>query len=149
MESKRNNIIHVGCGNIRHEGMTNLTKEDLDITKPWPYEDNSVDGIVSQQVLQQIEWRGLIKALKEMYRVLRDGGVMRFGTMLIEDNTAEQALGWNNINLFSFDLLKRVLEEVGFTDVRIKKYQDSDIEEFKKVDNRPHKGSSYIECIKL
>lgn len=141
-------LLHIGCGNLRHKGFINTDKE-MDITKPWPHKDNSVDGIVSMQVFQQIEWRGLIKALKEAYRVLKPGGVMRFGTMLIDDNDVDYALGWNNINLFNFSLLKNVLTQIGFKDIRMCYYLETLIEEFKRVDNRPlGKGTSYCECVK-
>ncbi len=141
--------LHIGCGRKIYQGMVNLTEKEMDISKPWPYQDATIDAIVSMQVLQQLYWRDLIKALHEAYRVLKPGGVFRAGTMLIDDNKAEYALGWDNINLFSLDLLKRVLEQVGFKEIRLAKYQDSIIEEFKVVDDRPiGLGTSYCECIK-
>ena len=142
-------LLNIGCGNKKIDGFINTDKE-MDVTLPWPHEDETVDGIVSMQVLQQLYWRDLMVALKESYRVLKKGGVMRFGTMLIEHNTAEQCLGWKNINLFSLDLLKRVLEDVGFGLVRIAEYQDSDLDILATADNRPfNKGTSYLECTKL
>ncbi len=142
-------LLHVGSGKCRHEGMMNLTQTAMDISRRWPFKENSVDGIVSMQVLQQLYWRDLIVALREMYRVLKPGGVMRFGTLLVDDSEADYALGWENINLFSFDLLQRVLGQVGFKNIRRAEYQDSLIEEFKKVDNRPvGLGTSYLEMTK-
>lgn len=140
-------LLHVGAGNIKHEGLINLKKEDLDISKPWSYETESIDGIVSMQVLQQLNWRDLVVALRESYRVLKKGGVMRFGTLLIENEILDYLLGWNNINVFSFDLLTRVLEEVGFQDIRIRRFRETEQQLFAQVDNR-HEHSSYIECIK-
>lgn len=141
--------LHIGCGKKKYPGLINLTEADLDISTPWPAENESIDGIISMQVLQQLYWRPLMRALHEAYRVLRKGGTFRAGTMFVDDNKAEYALGWDNINLFSFDLLKRVLEQVGFKDVRLAKYQDSVVPEFKQVDDRPvGVGTSYIECHK-
>lgn len=143
-------LLHIGCGNKRYDGMDNLTQEELDIAKPWPYKTGSIDGIVSMQVLQQLYWRDLMVAFKEMYRVLKPGGIMRFGTMLVGNNTAEYALGWKNINLFTFELLKRVLiDEIGFSRISVCNYQETKIEEFKKADDRRNgKGTSYLELIK-
>ena len=142
-------LLHIGAGNCTHEGFINLRQEDMDISQPWPYEDGSVDGVISMQVLQQLYWRDLRVALWESYRVLHSGGVMRFGTMLIDDNMLDYVLGWKNINLFSFDLLQRVLEQIGFRGVAVCEYRESKIKEFAQVDNRPiGRGTSYIECYK-
>lgn len=142
-------LLHIGCGKKLYPKMINLRHEDFNIATPWQYADESIDGIISMQVLQQLQWRDLLFALKEMYRVLKQGGIMRFGTMLVEDNDPERALGWNNINLFSFDILNIVLRKVGFSDVRIAEYQDCEIEEFKQVDDRHiNRGTTYIEARK-
>lgn len=121
----------------------------MDISKPWPHKKETIDGIVAMQVFQQLHWRDLAVAFKESYRVLKKGGVMRFGTMLIDDNKIDYALSWNNINLFSFDLLERVLKQIGYRDVQIREYHDSAMPEIVHLDNRPKgKGTTYIEAIK-
>lgn len=144
-------LLHIGCGNQRHQGFINTDKTEMDISKPWPYANESVDGIVSMQVLQQLAWRDLIFALNESYRVLKKGGVMRFGTILVEsDKPLDFVLGFKNITLFSFDLLKRVLiDRVGYSSIRICKYRETTVPEFVPVDNRHvGKGTVYIEVIK-
>lgn len=144
-------FLHIGCGKRRHRGFVNTDKDEMDISKSWPYENESVDGIVSMQVFQQLAWRDLVVAFRESYRVLKTGGVMRFGTVLVESNKPlDYILGWNNINLFSFDLLKRVLKgRIGYSDVKICEYQETTVPKFKQVDNRSiDKGTFFIECIK-
>ncbi len=142
-------LLHIGAGKCRHEGLINLTEKEMDISKTWPYENESIDGVISMQVLQQLYWRDLRTALRETYRVLKTEGVMRAGTMLIENNAIDYMLGWKNVNMFSFDLLKRVLEQIGFREVRLCAYQETAIEEFKVVDNRPEGlGTSFVEARK-
>jgi len=158
-----NLILHVGCANHYYEGFINSDfrnewkgkkfKLDLlmDVTKPWPYKDESVDGIVGMHVFQQIDWRGLIVAFKEAYRVLKKGGVLRMGCPMIElkERKLEYLLGWMNINLFSFDLLKQVLvDRIGFTIFRERGYRRCHLHELAKVDNRPTRGTKYMEAIK-
>jgi ubiquinone/menaquinone biosynthesis C-methylase UbiE len=123
----------------------------MDMTKPWPHRDNSVDGIVGMHVFQQIDWRGLVVAFKEAYRVLKEGGVLRIGCPMveIEDRPLEYLLGWMNINLFSADLLKRVLvKRIGFRHFRQRGFGRSRIPELAKIDNRPGRGTLYYEVIK-
>ena len=141
-------FLHIGCGPYKHEGFINTDKE-MDITKPWPYENSSVDGIVSMHVLQELSWRQLEKAFRESYRVLKKGGIMRLGVPAVELNwPLSHLLGWGNINLFSYDLLKKVLIDcIGYWDIKSCKYKESAIKEFINVDNRPE-STLYIEVKK-
>ena len=143
-------LLHIGCGNIRPPIFINTDKDEMDISKPWPYEDRSVDGIVSMCVFQCLTWKELIFAFKESYRVLKAGGVMRMGVVL-EDTLQplDTFLYGNNINLFSFDLLKRVLlYRVGYDSITWCKYRESAIPLLGKMDNRHGRGTSYLEIIK-
>lgn len=142
-------FLHIGCGNRRFEGFINSDLTEMDVTKLWPYENESIDGIISMQLFQQLPWKGLLVAFKESFRVLKRSSVMRFGTMLIDDNNPDYALGWKNVNLFSFNLLKEVLQYVGYAEVKRSDYKKSIIKEFRKIDNRHiGKGTAYIEAIK-
>src|SRR3990167_7423640 len=99
-------LLHVGCGNRRIAGFINTDKKQMDITQPWPYDNESVDGIVSMQVLQCLTWKELIFAFKEAHSVLKKGGAMRMGVNLVETNyPLEKILYEANINLFIYDLL--------------------------------------------
>ena len=142
-------LLHIGCGNRRHEGFINTDKDEMDITKPWPHEDDSVDGIVSIAVIQCLNWEELIFAFQEAFRVLKPGGVMRIGCMLVETNWPNLYLYGNNINLFSYDLLHNILvNRVGFTWMRPCRYKEVSILEFADVDYRQNKGLSYVEVVK-
>lgn len=155
-------LLHIGCANRLYEGFVNIDKftvsprgksytldKVMDIGKTWDYADESVDGIVSMHVLQQITWRELVVALREAYRVLKKGGVMRIGVPTIENGRSlDYLLGWANINLYSVELLSLVLvKHIGFTGCKYCKYQETAIPEFAQVDNRPDQ-TFYFEVTK-
>lgn len=157
-------LLHIGCGGDYKKGFVNSDKsliwkgekrqldDVFDLGGPWPYDNEVVDGIVSMHVLQQLTWRELaFCAFPEAKRVLKKGGVMRFGCPMveIEDKPLEWLLGWNNINLFSEDLLYNVIvKRVGFSSFHEKPFGESSIPLLATVDNRRNRGTRYYECIK-
>ena len=157
-----NMILHVGCANRYYEGFINSDKVEvwkgkkrkldlvMDLGKPWPYKDESVDGIVGMHVFQQLTWRELLVAFSEAKRVLKKGGVLRIGCPMIEiDKPLEYLLGWRNINLFSLDLLKTVLvDRIGFRRFRERGYKRSWLPILTIADNRQHRGTLYMDVIK-
>lgn len=156
-------LLHVGAANRYYEGFINSDKMTewkgkkykldavMSLGEPWPYQDASVDGIVGMHVFQQLTWRELLVAFREAYRVLKPGGIFRMGCPMVEmeDKALGWLLGWNNINLFSYDLLCRVLvDRLGFSQLKECKYQETKMPEFKQIDNRKDRGTMYIEAIK-
>ncbi len=160
-------LFHLGCGGDYKEGFVNIDRSDVsprgkktkvdlifDIGAKWPYnEDEFVDGIVSMHVLQQLEWRKLVVCLRESYRVLKKGGVMRFGCPIAELHKydLDYLLGWNNVNLFSQDLLENVFFRIGFSDFFCddnKYIRKPTLPILSTVDNRQTRGTVYFEAIK-
>lgn len=155
-------LLHVGAGNLYEEGFVNadLRSEwkgkpnrldvQMDMGKPWPFESGSFDGIVGMHVYQQLHWRELVVALRESYRVLKPGGVLRIGGPMVEHQefTLDYLLGWNNVNLFSEDLLRQVMQRVGFSKVIRRSYHRSIIKELARLDNRRNRASSYYDIVK-
>ena len=156
-------LLHIGCANRYYPGFINSdmrtewkgkkNKLDLvmDISKPWPYENDSIDGIVSMHVLQQLYWRELIFGLREAYRVLKTGGVFRFGcpTVDVDGRSIDYILGWNNINLFDSYLLKQVFSyHLGFSRFSETMFHVSALPVLATIDNREDRGTKYYEAIK-
>ncbi len=143
-------LLHVGCASKYLEGFINSDMRDewkgkkhkldeiFDIGKKWPHESDSVDGIVGMAIFQQLYWRDLVVALTEAKRVLKKGGVLRMGVPLSEsDKPLDHLLGWNNVNLFSYDLLERVLiKKIGFSQCSLKNYHQSALSKLTAADNR-------------
>lgn len=153
-------ILHVGAANRYYEGYINCDKmkewkgkkykldEVFDLSDAWPHDDESVDGIVGMAVFQQLHWRDLMKCFRESLRVLKEGGILRMGVPLIENGKElEWNLGWNNINLFTYDLLERVLLKVGYSKCRLYNPHQGAMEELHKLDNRTD-HQFFIEAVK-
>lgn len=78
--------LHLGCGSNYLEGYVNVDnlsecpgakvdkKVDLD-KYPWPFKTNSADEILMNHVLEHVKTPD--KALREIGRVLRNGGIFR------------------------------------------------------------------------
>lgn len=73
--------LNLGCGNKKMEGFINIdlnpnVKPDIigSVLNLSEFEDNSVDEIVAECVLDHIERKDCLVALKEWYRVLKPKG---------------------------------------------------------------------------
>ena len=76
--------LHVGCGSVVPHGWFNsdimiLPGIDIcfDMRQAIPIRTASVDYATSQHALQQLRIEDIVEALKELYRVLKPGGVLR------------------------------------------------------------------------
>lgn len=156
-------LLHVGAANRYYEGFENSDKMTewkgkdykldcvMELGNAWDMKGESVDGIIGMHVFQQLPWRDLVVCFREAYRVLKLGGVLRMGvpTSDMTDRDLNFLLGWNNVNLLNFEILNDVLvKHIGFTKFAQREYQDSDIEEFKQIDNRKDRGTYYFEAVK-
>ena len=75
--------LNMGCGHNKREGYVNVDMSpvcnpdvvwDLE-TLPWPWQDNSVDGVLFNHSLEHLGQiaRVFLGMMKELYRVCRDG----------------------------------------------------------------------------
>ena len=81
-------ILEIGGGeNPLRDSNGNRSTINMDIVKspnidivhdlgvfPWPIEDKSYDGIFAKYVLEHLSWHDIEKAIKEIYRILKNGG---------------------------------------------------------------------------
>jgi len=79
-----NKVLNLGCGNkiltdainidvTRYKGVD----EVVDLRQyPWPWEDNSIDGIHASHVIEHLE--DPVKFINECHRILKVGGFLRF-----------------------------------------------------------------------
>jgi predicted SAM-dependent methyltransferase len=52
----------------------------LDVTRPFPFDNNTFDYIISEHMIEHIQFQAAKIMLTECYRVLRPGGRVRFAT---------------------------------------------------------------------
>jgi len=76
--------LHLGCGDHRIEGWWNLDLAPsgavdalVDCTRGLPFPDGAADFIHCEDLLEHVERPAGIALLRECYRVLRPGGVLR------------------------------------------------------------------------
>lgn len=107
--------LHIGCGPCYFENWINIEidpnyKCDLihDMTQPFPYESNSVDFIYSEHTIEHITVEDAVKFFKEVYRILKPGGVIRTATfdmdVFLQHHQPEsidwkEAAHWNEVGL--------------------------------------------------
>jgi predicted SAM-dependent methyltransferase/glycosyltransferase involved in cell wall biosynthesis len=78
--------LHLGCGDKNYPGFINIDMDaagadmHLDLTKPLPWEQSSVDGIYSEHFFEHITQAEGIRLLHECRRVLKPGGIVRIAT---------------------------------------------------------------------
>jgi len=57
----------------------------LDITKPFPFEDNIFSYIFIEHGMEHIDFEGLLTCFSECYRILKKGGVFRFTSPTLDN----------------------------------------------------------------
>jgi predicted SAM-dependent methyltransferase len=142
--------IHLGCGPQYMNGWVNVDivpyyKKDLwlDIRDPWPLSDSVADVIYSNHVFEHFDEDDLSNLLRQSYRVLKPGGVLRFGVpslthainayitdqwddLPISANARSKGHKLNDAILYhsqhklmlDYDYAKELLENAGFTDIQ-------------------------------
>ena len=86
MSSQPIKRLQLGAGSSRHPGWLNTDVEPgdglayLDATKPFPFEDGSLDYIFSEHVIEHLTYDEGKFMIGETYRVLAPGGRMRVST---------------------------------------------------------------------
>ena len=144
--------LHWGCGLNTPYGWVNSDIEAgpgvdvvADILQGLPLPDNMFDCVVSIHALPEIPFGELPKALAELRRVMRPGGVLRLGLpdlekairayqtkdvdyFLIPDEVAKSISGkmifqllWygRSKSMFTADSTTELLEKAGFRDIRV------------------------------
>ena len=89
--------LNLGCGGNILAGWENHDA-DLDISKPLPYEDNSIDFIFAEHVCEHLTTPDVVRFFMESYRVLKTGGTLRIAVpsaSKIYDLADEAYLRWH------------------------------------------------------
>lgn len=130
-----------------------------------PFPDRSVDYLYSSHLLEHLFKEDAKKLLKEAYRVLKEGGVIRicvpdleYPMSLYQKGDKEQALNYffvltksgyfhSHKYMYDFELLKQLFEEAGFIRIERCSYRQSKTPDIDVLDNRPDE-TLYMEAIK-
>ena len=84
-DPEKANYINLGSGSVYVGGMINidffgtrLVDYEMDLRFPFRIPNDSIDGIVSEHTFEHLTYEHAASALGECFRILKQGGVMRF-----------------------------------------------------------------------
>ena len=132
--------LNLGCGGNILAGWENHDM-DLDISKPLPYEDNSIDYIFAEHVCEHLTTPDVVRFFTEAYRILKKDGVLRIAVPCadqIRKESDETYLKWHgqsgfgdgsrrtavrsillnhgHLSAWSYDLLETCMYAGGFSE---------------------------------
>jgi len=120
-----------------------------------PFPDNSIDYLYSSHLLEHLFLYDAERLLREAYRTTKKGGRIRIcvpdlehAFALYRNGNKDKALSYffrtskvgclcQHHYMYDFDMLKKLLETVGFVDVERCPFQEGKIPDIHKLDNRP------------
>lgn len=70
-------LVHLGCGENRLNGWFNADLPHFDITRPLPWDDETVDGLFLEHVIEHVSPTQACGFLREARRILKPGGTLR------------------------------------------------------------------------
>jgi len=169
LDPKRDKL-HVGCGAHRLPGWINADvhpRVDLIIflEKRLPFRENSLRFIYTEHVLEHVTYKTGVSFLREAYRVLQPGGVIRIAMPDLDDlidgyqkdwrrfdwvnwpahrfiKTRAEMINiafrwWGHQHLYNREELERALREAGFKDYRFQQPGESDFPDLCGLETRP------------
>lgn len=168
--------LHLGCGSNVLHGWSNLDLQAFpgalaaDLSKPLNFEANSVNFIYSQHFIEHLDEVDGFNLLKECFRVLKTGAVMRLCCPDLEQyvqaylnwnrekaKSANSSLFENGANFLNFAFFGEALPELKFFNTRSTNdghkyhYDYQDLSQkllrigFSKVERQEFKKSAYPE----
>jgi len=120
-----------------------------------PFPDNTIDYLYSSHLLEHLFRDEAERVLRDAYRTLKKGGRIRicvpgleYAFALYQVGDKDKALSYffsgskagslgQHHYMYDFDLLKKLLETVGFVDVEQCSFQEGKTPDIHKIDNRP------------
>jgi glycosyltransferase involved in cell wall biosynthesis/predicted SAM-dependent methyltransferase len=171
--------LNLGCGPKIIQNWENLDIEPgpggitCDLRGKLPYEDSSVSYIYSEHFIEHLTKDDLTKLLKECYRVLQPGGVIRLITpdlrviardylgnrydryhevghypMSACDFINESMHNWGHTYLYDFNELEMITREVGFYQILRGDHQKSKHKNLENLETRAYVSDLIIEATK-
>lgn len=131
--------LNVGCGGNFLAGFINKDIE-MDITKPLPYKNNSVDFILAEHVVEHVSCADGFRFMEECFRVLRHGGILRICVpelaRLDRQKRKDIIINHGHMMVYNLTNLTDMLTTAGFDRQLIAKTKAKDIDGHHKVIGR-------------
>lgn len=173
--------LHVGCGKNIFQGWINTDinpRSDLIIflQKKLPFKNNYLEKIYLEHVLEHVPYRTAVFFLKEAYRTLQHGSIIRIAMPDLDDlidgyqndwkrfdwvnwpahsfiKTRAEMINiafrwWGHEHLYNREELERALREAGFSKFKFPEHGQSDLDDLRGLETR--RDSKLIaEAVKL
>ena len=93
--------LNIGCGNVKFPDWVNIDIEPgadlvVDLRNGLPLEDDSADFIYNEHFIEHLKFEDGEKAIKEFYRVLKKGGILRIATPDLDYLVKKYLNDWKN-----------------------------------------------------
>ena len=106
--------LNIGCGKVKFEGWINIDIEPgadivLDVRKGLPFEENSVDFVYNEHFLEHLTFEDSSKFLREIYKCLKKGGVVRIATPDLDYVLQKYSEDWKDqdwLHTSNYDYIK-------------------------------------------
>lgn len=109
--------LNLGCGGNILAGFENRDA-DVDISKPLPWKDNSVEFILAEHVFEHISPQDALRFLDECRRILKPGGILRLCVPVLDSLTVEHGrdivFNHGHIGVYTMNSLEHMLRLAGF-----------------------------------
>jgi predicted SAM-dependent methyltransferase len=106
--------LNLGCGSNILAGWENHDA-DLDISKPLPYEDNSIDMIFAEHVCEHLTTPDVVRFFMEALRILKPNGILRIAVPSVDQiyEMADDAyLQWHGRSGFGNGTRRRAIRSI-------------------------------------
>jgi SAM-dependent methyltransferase len=120
-----------------------------------PFHNETVDFVYSSHLLEHLFKEDAFQLLKEIYRVLKKGGLFRlcipdmnYVLNLYQNGKKQEALKYlfpeskadyfsRHRYMYDFETISEILKEVGFKEITKQEYRQGSLPDVEKLDNRP------------
>lgn len=99
--------LNVGCGKVKLPGWVNIDIEPdadlvIDVRKGLPFNDNSIEFIYCEHFLEHLTLKEGQKVIKEFFRCLKKGGVLRIAMPDLDYIIEKYKTDWKNQDWLSW-----------------------------------------------
>jgi predicted SAM-dependent methyltransferase len=137
-----------------------------DLSYGIPFHGNTIDYIFSSHFLEHLYRQNAIDLLKDSYRTLKNGGIIRISvpdleyaiSLYFKDRKDESLRNYFFIDedndfsrhkyMYDYEMLYSILKDIGFQDIKRHDFQKGSIPDVKLLDNRKE-DSLFIEAKKI
>lgn len=118
--------IIVGSNGYKAEGYLSTDLPEVDITKPLPWESDSIEEIFASHVPEHVAIPDCFRFFEESYRVLQAEGILRLsmpgiGWWLTREHIKGLCTDHGHLGSFNEELLRTMLYGAGFAQHRIER----------------------------